>query len=282
MREFRMKVWLEAWLSEYGKAWCSMKIEKVNDNQIRCTLTREDLAERQIKLSELAYGTEKAKLLFRDMMQQAAYEFGFEADDIPLMIEAIPLSQDTIILVITKVEYPEELDTRFSRFSDPDPEDVYEEAMAGGGAAPAPEGADDILGLFRRIQEERRKAADAQGSKDSFVSEENDKKKETPVNVLVDITKLFVFKNLDEVTRLAHILNGFYAGANDLYKSQTANRYYLLVSKSDQSPETFNKVCNILSEYAAQQPYTPATGAFFREHYHMILQGNALQTLAEL
>ena len=120
--------------------------------------------------------------------------------------------------------------------------------MAGGGAAPAPEGADDILGLFRRIQEERRKAADAQGSKDSFVSEENDKKKETPVNVLVDITKLFVFKNLDEVTRLAHILNGFYAGANDLYKSQTANRYYLLVSKSDQSPETFNKVCNILSD----------------------------------
>ncbi len=147
-----MKVWLEAWLSEYGKAWCSMKIEKVNDNQIRCTLTREDLAERQIKLSELAYGTEKAKLLFRDMMQQAAYEFGFEADDIPLMIEAIPLSQDTIILVITKVEYPEELDTRFSKFSDPDSEDVYEEAMAGGGAAPAPEGADDILGLFRRIQ----------------------------------------------------------------------------------------------------------------------------------
>ena len=82
-----------------------MKIEKVNENQIRCTLTREDLAERQIKLSELAYGTEKAKMLFRDMMQQAAYEFGFEADDIPLMIEAIPLSADTIILVITKVEY---------------------------------------------------------------------------------------------------------------------------------------------------------------------------------
>lgn len=85
-----------------------MKIEKVNENQIRCTLTREDLADRQLKLSELAYGTEKAKTLFRDMMQQAAYECGFEAEDIPLMIEAIPLSADTIILIITKVEYPEE------------------------------------------------------------------------------------------------------------------------------------------------------------------------------
>ena len=51
-----------------------MKIEKVNENQIRCTLTREDLADRQLKLSELAYGSEKAKELFRDMIQQANYE----------------------------------------------------------------------------------------------------------------------------------------------------------------------------------------------------------------
>ena len=94
-----------------------MKIEKVNDNQIRCTLTREDLADRQIKLSELAYGSEKAKLLFKDMMQQAFAEFGFEAEDIPLMIEAVPLSAETIMLIITKVEAPEELDTRFSNFS---------------------------------------------------------------------------------------------------------------------------------------------------------------------
>ena len=55
-----------------------MKIEKVNDHQIRCTLTKEDLADREIKLSELAYGTEKAKDLFRDMMQQAAFQYGFE------------------------------------------------------------------------------------------------------------------------------------------------------------------------------------------------------------
>ena len=90
-----------------------MKIEKVNENQIRCTLTREDLAERQIKLSELADGSDKAKSLFRDMMQQASNEFGFEANDIPLMVEAIPISAESIILVITKVEYPEELGNRF-------------------------------------------------------------------------------------------------------------------------------------------------------------------------
>ena len=54
-----------------------MKIEKISDTQIRCTLTKEDLASRHLKLNELAYGTENAKSFFRDMMQQAAYEFGF-------------------------------------------------------------------------------------------------------------------------------------------------------------------------------------------------------------
>ena len=132
-----------------------MKIEKINDNQIRCTLTRQDLADREIKLSELAYGTEKAKLLFRDMMQQAAYEFGFEANDIPLMIEAIPISSDSVILIVTKVEDPEELDTRFAKFSPSNGEENNNITPP----APAPlEGADDILNLFNKIHEARKMA----------------------------------------------------------------------------------------------------------------------------
>jgi len=261
-----------------------MKIEKINENQIRCTLTKQDLAERQIKLSELAYGTEKVKLLFRDMMQQAAYEFGFEAEDIPLMIEAIPLSADTIILVVTKVEYPEELDTRFSKFSEPDPEYLEEDSLLEGVKDMQPEGADDILGLFKKIQEERKKAAEKQ-KEDSFVPLKElhgKEKEEAPVNVLVDITKLYVFQNLDDAAGAAKVLKGFYAGKNDLYKNEATHKYYLLVSKSSETPEAFNKVCNILSEYASQQTHTPGTEAFLKEHHRMLLSGNALQTLAEL
>ena len=131
-----------------------MKIEKVSDTQIRCTLTKEDLADRHLKISELAYGTEKAKNLFRDMMQQASYEFGFEADDIPLMIEAIPVSADTIILLITKVEYPEELDTRFSKFSDMDYDDAFSGYALDQGEPYEAASANDILDLFQKIQQE--------------------------------------------------------------------------------------------------------------------------------
>ena len=128
-----------------------MKIEKINDNQIRCTLTSDDLANREIKLSELAYGTDKAKNLFRDMMLKAQNELGFEADNIPLMIEAIPVTPDSIVLIITKVEDPEELDTRFSKFT-PTSEislDVSE--------TPQVSGADDIIDIFQKLCEAKLK-----------------------------------------------------------------------------------------------------------------------------
>ena len=51
-----------------------MKIERVNDHQIRCTLTKKELEKRDLKLSDMSYGNEKVKRLFQDMMQMAAYE----------------------------------------------------------------------------------------------------------------------------------------------------------------------------------------------------------------
>ena len=260
-----------------------MKIEKVNDNQIRCTLTREDLADRQIKLSELAYGSEKARGLFRDMIQQANYEFGFEAEDIPLMVEAIPLSSESIILVITKVEYPEELDTRFSKFSEADSELMEESDLEYNKMEPA-QGADDILDLFKKmrdaVQEKKDHKTDKEQTKENTRSKEESN--EEPVKVITDLTKMFEFSNLDDVCRIAKVLSGYYEGENHLYKDSRKNRFFLLVHKNHHTPEEFNKVCNMISEYASQRSYSQATGAYFMEHGGAIIENNALQVLSQL
>ena len=96
-----------------------MRIEKVNDSQIRCYLSREDMESRQLHLKELAYGTEKARRLFHELMQEAYKRYGFEAENIPVMVEAVPLHDDSLVLIVTKVDNPEELDTRFSSFASP-------------------------------------------------------------------------------------------------------------------------------------------------------------------
>ncbi len=259
-----------------------IKIEKVNEHQIRCTLTQQDLANRHLKLSELAYGTEKAKMLFHDMMQQANYEFGFESEDIPLMIEAIPVSPESIILIITKVEYPEELDTRFAKFSDiPEGYENYTDDDIQNGFT---ESADDILDLFKKITEERN------NSSDHFVALQDAVKGSSPitsisdddVNVPIDLSKMFIFHSLRDITRLARILKNFYEGDNSLFKDELNQTYYLIIHKSSLSPEVFNKVCNILAEYANQGIITTATEAYFIEHHQIIRKHNALQTFASL
>lgn len=251
-----------------------MKIEKLNDNQIRCTLTREDLASRELKLSELAYGSEKAKSLFREMMQQAAYEFGFEANDIPLMIEAIPMSADTIILIITKVEDPEELDTRFAKFA-PDSQ-AAAETLDNVFSSLKLEGADDILNLFQKIRDAHKAtSAKAQDSKDVSAKEE------APSDKPVNITKMYGFDSLDEVIHIAAVLNGRYDGNNSLYKTING-KYRLILNKSAHTPEDFNRVCNTVSEYGCSIKYSAGTEAYLGEHGHIIVADEALQKLAQL
>lgn len=253
-----------------------MKIEKLNENQIRCTLTREDLANRELKLSELAYGSEKAKSLFREMMQQAAYEVGFEANDIPLMIEAIPMSADTIILIVTKVEDPEELDTRFAKFA---PDNQAPSSDTDASFSPLKmEGADDILNLFQKIRDAQKAASQKiRDTNESTVSANADAETDTPV----DITRLYEFERLDDVICTASILGDRYQGNNSLYKTNSGE-YRLILSKSQHSPEEFNKICNTVSEYGRSLKYTSGTEAYLGEHGEAIVLADALQKLAQL
>lgn len=259
-----------------------MKIEKVNDHQIRCTLTKADLADRELKISELAYGTEKAKNLFRDMMQQASYEFGFDADDIPLMIEAIPLNSECIVLVITKVEDPEELDTRFSKFA-PSVHDEYEEDDLGSTLdsmlQSLSEGADDVLDLFKKIHDNHLAEANADtlnGANQSRRKSANTANQ--PIGI--DLTRIYGFESLNQVTRLAHILEPHYNGKNSLYKNEKASGYLLVVAQSDHTPEEFNKICNMLSEYGNPEKIASASEAYMEEHFEPVIRDKAVQALA--
>ena len=242
-----------------------MKIEKINDNQIRCTLTHADLAERQLHLSELAYGTEKAKSLFHDMMQQAAFEFGFEADDIPLMIEAIPASSDSIVLIITKVEDPEELDTRFSKFS---PSPAGENDTKKSETVNKLEGAETLLDLLGKVKEKME-------SKDAAPPK---KVQEKPSNNAA--LRLFSFGTMDNVLLASHLLNKMYSGSNTLYKDPAENIFILALTKSEHTDNDFNRICNMLTEYGTMEKASSAELAFLEEHCEVMIEHDAIKKLA--
>lgn len=250
-----------------------MKIEKVNEHQIRCTLTREDLADRELKISELAYGTEKAKNLFRDMMQQAAYEFGFEAEDIPLMIEAIPLNAECIVLIITKVEDPEELDTRFSKFApsvhddESDDEEEIIDALA--------DSTDEMLNMLRRIDQQSK----------SSVSPAKEKAYSIPAKDSLPFShtcRIFSFNSLYDVMRLSNVVAPLFNGVNSLYKKESGKPYILMVSPSGQIAANYNRLCNILSEYGHPEHCSSAIESYLDEHCEPIIKDKAIQSLAKI
>lgn len=243
-----------------------MKIEKVNENQIRCTLTREDLASRELKISELAYGTEKAKSLFRDMMQQANYEFGFDAEDIPLMIEAIPLNAECIVLIITKVEDPEELDTRFSRFapSVSDAGEDYEE-----NENEQLEASEEVMDLFRRLHESRK------ASEDTDKSGESPKDGDQP-----QLSRIFQMDSLQSVMAAADLVGSYYRGDSSLYKDEHTGKYLLSLLQGEMPSEDFNRVSNVLSEYGHIRRNLAAGRSYLEEHFEPLIKEHALQSLA--
>lgn len=240
-----------------------MKIEKVNENQIRCTLTREDLISRELKISELAYGTEKAKNLFRDMMQQAHFEFGFEAEDIPLMIEAIPLNSECIVLIVTKVEDPDELDTRFARFAPSVMEDdgEYDDDF---------DPANEVLDFFRRLKEPASASPDAPIEPVSLEPQEDQ-----------DRTIIFAMDSLQQVMNAAAVSCRHFKGQSRLYKEEQNGRYLLVLQQHGMDAGMFNKVCNTISEYGTPQRAQSAGKTFLAEHYEALIPENALELLGQ-
>lgn len=241
-----------------------MKIERINDNQIKCTLTGSDLSARNLTLSELAYGTDKARNLFQEMLRQASSETGFDAEDAPLMVEAIPLSGESLILIITKVDEPEELDARFSRFS-PSGE---EENTGNVFSSELLEGAEQLLQFLSMAAGQAARAP------------ENTETPEAKPEESGPVQRIFQFRNLDEVIRASSAATDGYSGQSTLYKNPADSRYYLFL-QDEQENESFARTCNLLSEFGVPvKNRTSGTEAYYEEHYDIILRERAMNKLA--
>ncbi|WP_010251434.1 adaptor protein MecA [Acetivibrio cellulolyticus] len=81
-----------------------MKIEKINDNKIKVTISLSDLQERNIDFEALNYNSPATQELFWDMMEQAEIQFGFNTSESQLAIEASPDDSDGFVIFISKLD----------------------------------------------------------------------------------------------------------------------------------------------------------------------------------
>ena len=267
-----------------------MKIEQVNENQIRCILTREDLEERKIKFSELTYGSEKANRLFRDVMQEAHFQFGFEPDESPLMIEAVPMQSGVIVFVITKVEAPDELESKLAQFAtaltgnvatdeDNDAADENENnsnsisisiSSAADNTGNIPSVGKTLRDLFTEMFTAARPVAANMGKPDAKAQQ----------NVRQE-NRIFCFSNLGSTIDAALAVKSFEMGESILYKNPADGMYYLLLYADYLTPIAYKKLCTVLTDFCSKAYNARALEAYMEEHYEIIIAEQALQQLCQ-
>lgn len=217
------------------------------------------------------------------MMVQASDELGFEADNIPLIIEAVPVSNECIMLIVTKVEvrrswihvFPSShLLPRYWSLSDTDDE-IYSSA-------------DDILDIFKRLGSDiLSKTAELHSisgtadlpSDTETTSGDASSEDEEPQKTIL---RIYEFRTLNEVSCLSEQFPADFECGNTLYKNPNNGHYYLVLSSEGVSRTVFGSICRLASEFGSIQKASANTLYYFDEHYETIIRENALQILQKL
>ncbi len=243
-----------------------MKIEKINDNQIRCDLTSEDLSMHHLKMSELAYGTEKTRGLFQELLRQADYTCGFEAANVPLMIEAIPMGTDSIRLIVTKINDPDELDTRFSRFSPRTGESFDEDDD------------EDWDDYSEEFEEQMMNASRYGGQHDlptpSF-HEILDRVSSEAENRLI----AFTLDSIGSAMDLASVIASF-KGDSSLYRDHSTGKYILALRQGKEDHAVFRNVCQTCMEFGKGSVLPAAGEQALHEHGELLIAEHAVAKLS--
>lgn len=226
-----------------------MKMELIGDNQIKIELTKDDLEERNMKLTELAYGGEKARQLFREIMEVAYEEHGFDVDNVPIMVEAMPLSLEKISILVTKVTDPEELEDKLNKMP-----------------------AEQVIRDKREtsFSELKKKILEAKKEKYDKIEEK----------YRDDSIIIFSFDNLDTVSFASkRILNYNFSKSVLILNNQ---KYFLTLDFKDELNEEIKTISDILYEYGDKHISNEESKSFLLEHGEIIIKKDAIKVLSSM
>lgn len=221
-----------------------MKIELISENKIQIELTITDLKERNIQLKELAVGSEKAYSLLREIMETAYYEYDFNIDESPIVIETTQLPTSTIKIVITRISDEEEANEFIN--SGKSVEELIKEKFD----------------VFKKLGEEAKQNA----------AKQNKKTVTLPKNNML----IFSFKDMDTTAKASLLIDKFNFNSV-LYKRD--NKFFLCLEKGKE--EDFENAKVLLNEFGNEHLGNDISKLFLGEHGKVIIKKDAVEVLSK-
>lgn len=237
-----------------------MKINKISDNQIKCILTQQDLDERHLNLKEMSYNSDEIRKLFAEVIHIAYKNFGFDANNVPLKIDVIPL-RSSAVLFITKVEEPEELNPSYSHFSP----SIYEKMKS-----PENETTNDLSESFKNLI-------------NALFPQENEDGTDNPAkeaNVFATTCPIiFAFDSVGTLIDACRAIADTYSHNSSLYYDESKDKYHLKLYCNGAPDDNFRQNCINLLEYGSPIGNSAFFDSYLSEHCKLLSEGNAVTSI---
>lgn len=226
-----------------------MKIERINDSQMKFMLTKTDLDRRSLDVADLAYGSTKTQELFQDIIDTACKEFSFNTEDTPLMIDAVPTSKTSIMIILTKVSNPvtyQESDNGFRKLGDNS----------------------DFLPLAPKPIE---------GLKDV---KEQDRKNKRILKNSNNRNMIFSFNSFNELNRIVSSVESKFVESS-LYKYN--GKYVLNVTVKKENFDRIQYIEHVLNEYGERvNGVENLVSAYIKENGELLIKKNAIDVISRI
>lgn len=257
-----------------------MRMEKINEHQIRCVVNNADLAMHKITTNELRYGSNEANELFRTMLDEASAQYNFNEEELPVMIEAIPMNSEELLIIISAVEDADELDPHFVKFSKdaftekkPKEKELLDELFDAGKEEDIPY--DDG---YTSDNDGNDSSLDDSKNDNAHANHANNNRRSAP-RVPITNVGVFHFNNMDEVIYFCRCLHRF-SGKTMLYRGNKKHEFFLSVLRPyEMSPLSFRILLSQLCEYAPILSQGEILYAHFSENEKPLIE-NPHHTLA--
>ena len=243
-----------------------MKFTKLNENSIRCVISRDEMTEYGVNLDDLMDDREKAEGFLRLILDEAKTEVDFHTSGEALNVQLSIMPDGDVALMISD-DQNAAIRAMLSQFKDKlkdFSEMVVEEAKKHEGLQK--KGTADVKPYtptpFDQVVETTKEVLESAAEDDPL-----------------EMTLWSEFENLDDCIRLAKSLVSLGDVDSKLYKFE--DRYFLSMNMV-QTKRQMAKNVFAVAEYSTQVFNDAGLAARLNEHGTLILDGHALKDLSEL
>ena len=232
-----------------------MRITKIDDQTMECVLASEDMANRGISLEELSYTSPVMRSLVHDLAIILAKKYSFGTKESPaVVVDAIPLSDGSLDLVFSTDAYTDDLDPRYSNFSDRtevESADTSDNNSVSGDEIPSTIG-DILKSIFEAV------ASNGQADKYLLRHDSTDEGDSWP-------EAIYEFDSLDDVTRAISMLDSHLDISVGIYRSRSGI-YLVPVHYYNLSDDTIIKISDVFCEFSYPKEISIGTDLYIEEH----------------